>query len=131
MTREEKADIRRVNLRRFVERHMEGNLSELARRYGAHMGGREPRPTFFSDVLRKAKGFGETLAEAVESAIRLKPGQLSLPDSPLELLEPMLTKPAEQLKAEVDALDAIEAEEVLSFIQELKSRRKIRRRAIR
>lgn len=131
MTREEKAEVRRVNLRRFVDRHMDGNLSELARRYGEHMGGREPRATFFSDVMRRAKGFGETLAEAVESAVRLKPGQLSLPDSPLELLEPVRKLPADQLKAEVDTLDPAEAGEVLEFIEELKNRRKARRRATR
>ena len=131
MTREEKAEVRRVNLRRFVDRHLEGNLSELARRYGEYMGGREPRATFFSDVMRRAKGFGETLAEAVEGAVRLKPGQLSLPNSPLELLEPISKNAADQLKTEVDNLDPAEAGEVLEFIEELKNRRKPRRRAVR
>lgn len=123
--------MRRKNLQRFVDRYMKGNFSELARKYAQHMGGRPPRATFFSDVMRGAKGFGETLAENVEAAVRLKSGQLSVQDSPLELLEPIKKKPAEQLTAALDSLEDHEALEVVDFIEQLKARRKPRRRATR
>jgi hypothetical protein len=131
MTREEKAQIRRENLRRFVDRHLDENLSELARLYARHMGKRDPRPNFFSDLLRAEKGFAETLAEAIEAAVRLKPGQLSIPDSPLEMREPLPKQPSEIIHAELEGLEADEVSEVLALVQEIKGRRRSRRRASR
>lgn len=131
MTRKQKADIRRANLRRFIDLHMERNLSELARCYAKYKGGRAARPTFFSDVMRGEKGFGETLAEDLENAVRLKTGQLSLADSPLELREPLAKKAAEALTVELSGLNGDESDEVLAFVQELKTRRKQRKRTTR
>jgi hypothetical protein len=113
--------IRRANLRRFVDTRMRGNLSELARTYRPD----NPRPNFFSDLLRGKKNFGEKLAFELEGCTGLKYGQLSIMDSPLEMREVRL----EQTDDILAGLTATERQEALRLIAGIKERRKTRRRA--
>lgn len=114
--------IRRANLRRFVDAHLGGNLSALARKYRPD----NPRPNFFSDLLRGEKHFGEKLAYELETCTGLKYGQLSLKDSPLELREIVRETTSEDI---LEGLTPSERQEALKLIADIKSRRKVRRRA--
>ena len=115
-------EIRRANLRRFVDAHMGGNLSKLARTYRPD----NPRPNFFSDLLRGAKNFGEKLAYELESCTGLKYGQLSLKESPLEMREVVRDTTSDDI---LEGLTASERQEALKLIADIKSRRKSRKRA--
>jgi hypothetical protein len=117
--------IRRANLRRFVDARLEGNLSELARRYRPD----NPRPSFFSDLLRGKKNFGEKLAYELEICLELKIGQLSIKDSLLEMREIRRDHLAEDIKAQVEDLTPTEKHEALRLIVEIKNRRKTKRSA--
>lgn len=128
--RVEKANVRRANLKRYVDRRLEGNLSELARLYAKHHG-RDPRPSFFSEVLRGIRGFAEILAGDVEEAIGLKPGQLSVEESPLEMIDPRPRRFSEEIKQELDDLDVSEREQLSKALEDIKARRRPRRRATR
>jgi hypothetical protein len=121
---EELPEIRRANLRRYLELHLSNNLSELARRYRPD----NPRPSFFSDLLRGKKHFGEKLAFALESCLDLKEGQLSMAESPLELRQHRRHR-IEDLKVALDDLHPDEQAEAMRAIAEIRSRRKVRRRA--
>lgn len=127
MTREEKAVVRRTNLRRFVDTQLGGNVSELARLYARHMQN-EPRPGFFNEVLKGKRGIAETLADNVEAAVRLKPGQLSIPNSTLEMSEPPPQGALDELREEIEALSE---EEQLQILKELRERRRPKRRVSR
>lgn len=122
---EELAAIRRDNLRRFVDTKLEGNLSALARAYRPD----NPRPSFFSDLFRKKKHFGEKLALELETRLGLKKDQLSIPGSPLEMREIRADRTADELKARVDDLTPSEREQVLNAIAEILSKRKTKKRA--
>ena len=114
--------VRRANLRRFVDLRMDGNLSALARKYRPD----NPRPNFFSDLLRGAKNFGEKLAFELETCTGLKYGQLSIKDSPLEMREIIRESTSEDV---FEGLTASERQEALRLIADIKSRRKPRKRA--
>lgn len=75
----ELAGVRRTNLRRYVDDKLDGNVSELNRRYRSGKGA----PSYFNDLLAGRKSFGEKVARAIEKALNLAPGQLDLKDSPL------------------------------------------------
>ena len=115
-------EIRRTNLRRFVDTRMRGNLSALARTYRPD----NPRPNFFSDLLRGAKNFGEKLAFELETCTGLKYGQLSIKDSPLEMREVVRETTSEDI---LEGLTPSERQEALRLIADIKGRRKARKRA--
>ena len=75
----ELAAVRKVNLQRYVDKKLDGNVSALNRLYRDGKGA----PSYFNDMLAGRKSFGEKVARALEKALSLAPGQLDIKDSPL------------------------------------------------
>lgn len=122
MVSEEDLALRRLrikNLSRFLER--EGiSQSELARRYADYRSksGEKPiKPSFFSDLLREKKSFGEKLATGLERTVGLKKGQLSEENSPLEM---ELAEDPEE--AVLDFLREMSPKQRAKFLERLKER---------
>lgn len=122
------AKIRRENLRRFVNREYKGNISELARKYQAHMGKEESRPGFFNETLKGTRGFGIALATDVEAAVDLQEGQLSIPDSPLHMRAKRPSKLSEELQAaDIDGQPPDVQEQIRAAIADVLEKNKKRR----
>lgn len=119
--------IRRANLKRFVANRHGGNLSDLARLYNPAA----PKPSYFSDLLREGSGksFGEKVARQIESAVGLKPEQLDIPDSPLEMGSNPPQTLTEALHLAIDALPLTEQQRLYGLIAKSRTAAKAKRRA--
>lgn len=119
------AAIRRENLQRVIDLFFKGNASALARRYGE-----AKAPSYFNDLLRNPeKSFGEKTAMKIEVAAGLKPGQMSLKDSPLEQLEARRDLINDEIVEALEDFTADEKRQVLDAMARIRSQRKRRRRA--
>jgi hypothetical protein len=118
------AKIRRQNLARLIERDFHNNKSELARAYGEE----NPKPQYFSDLLREASGksFGEKAARKIEEKAGIKTGQLDIPDSPLLHDETRRDKVKDTLRLVIDDLDRDEMREALVAVRKIQGKRRIR-----
>jgi hypothetical protein len=122
----DKPQIRRENLRRYVESRLGGNNSRLSRLLG------NESTTYVNDLLRdgSTKSFGEKVAAKIEDKIGLQAGQLDIPNSPLLQDERKRDRLDEDIKQLIAGLttreEKIEAIETLNAIY---SKRKRTRRA--
>jgi hypothetical protein len=118
------ADVRRANLFRLIERDFGGNRSHFARVYDEA----NPRPNYFSDLLRtnSGKSFGEKVARKIEERAGLVMGQLDIPDSPLRQDENRRSRVKDDLRIALDDLDREEMREALEAIRKIQSRRRKR-----
>ena len=121
------ADTRRANLNRLIESQYSGNRSAIARDYNP----KEPKPQFFSDLLRKnsGKSFGEKVARKIEEAVGLLKGQLDIPNSPLLRDEARRSRLKDDLRIAIDALDREDQRKTLDFVRALQQPAK-RRKAV-
>lgn len=121
----ETAEIRRRNLLRLLERDFGGNKSELARAYDSE----NPKPQYFSDLLRKdsGKSFGEKAARKIEERTGLLPGQLDIPDSELLQDERKRSRLRDEIRRSLDEFGRDEQREVLDAIRRIQSRNRIKR----
>lgn len=118
---EKTAGIRRRNLQKLIDRDFAGNKSEIARAYAPE----NPKPQYFSDVLRHGSGksFGEKVARQIEERLGLLPGQLDQPDSDLLYDERRRNRIKDEIRLALDDLDRDEQRELLSAIHQIRGRR--------
>lgn len=114
----EQAAIRRANLRRYVDEKLDGNVSELNRRYREGKG----VPSYFNDLLAGRKSFGEKVARAIEKALDLAAGQLDVKDSPLNrVTRKDLTD--DQLHDIIATLTATEKRQLIGYAAAIRDQR--------
>lgn len=118
------ARLRRANLKTLVNRDFGSNASALARAYDPE----NPKPSYFSDLLREnsGKSFGEKAARKIEERVGLRLGQLDVPDSPLLYDDARRSRLKDELRLALDDLDRDEQREALAFIRKIQSRRRKR-----
>lgn len=114
----ELAGIRRTNLRRYVDEKLDGNVSELNRRYRGGKGA----PSYFNDLLAGRKSFGEKVARAIEKALNLATGQLDLKDSPLTHATGNDVAD-DQLQIIIATLTAIEKRQLIGYAAAIRDQR--------
>lgn len=73
--------MRRANLKRLLDLRYGGNQSALGRTVDPEKGSQSR----INDLLNGRKSFGEKMASKIEDRTGLADGQLSIPDSPLEM----------------------------------------------
>jgi len=131
-------EVRRENLRRFLVIKT-WNKTDMAKAYAKLKKRRDPRPGFFSELLstkepkpgKKRRPFAEKLAWDIEDAVRLKRGQLSIKNSPLEIREDMVLAPLEKLKQALQDMSDQDANELLTTWHEIRAKGKgAKRRAL-
>jgi hypothetical protein len=118
----ELAGTRRQNLARYVDQHLDGNVSELTRIYGRSVH-RDVKPSYFNDMLAKRKSFGEKVARQIEKALRLLPGQLDIPDSPLIKMGTKSDVGDEELLMVIASLNPTEKMKVLGYATAVREKR--------
>lgn len=125
------AEVRRANTRRLVGLRYDGNKSALARAYQEVSKQEHPTPNLFGDLLRdkSKKAFGEKLARSIEAAARLKPFQLDIQDSPLEMDESRIDRTEIELQTVMDNLTKTEKQDLIAAAKEIMGRRKRPKRA--
>jgi len=125
-------EVRRENTRRVVERFFRGNQAALARAYNPANPDSQATRSYINDLLKDPprKNFGEKASWKIEDAVGLRRGQLSIPNSPLELDPHRLTPLIHEIQAEIDDLEAnVDLErEILAALRHIKARhRRIRK----
>lgn len=113
-----KADIRRANLRRLIERDFDGNQSSLA----SHV---SKKPSYINDILNPNSGraFGEKTAYDIETKAGLLDGQLDIPNSPLTR-RVGIPDADKVIKNGLSELSAGEKNEIAAHVNEILGRRR-------
>lgn len=121
----DKPQIRRENLRRYVDTRLSGNNSRLSRLLG------NESTTYVNDLLREGstKSFGEKVAAKIEEKIGLQAGQLDIPNSPLLMDERKRDRLDEDISQQIAGLTREEKMELAEKLNAIYSKRRRTRRA--